>query len=68
MKILLADSHTLFREGFSRQLQRFESATDLREVTDINAVRALADANEKFDLCSSTAIFWANSGAMILKR
>ena len=50
MKILLADNHTLFREGFSRQLQRFESATDLREVTDMNAVTALARANEQFDL------------------
>ena len=50
MKILVADSHTLFREGFSRQLQRFESITELQEVTDFEAVIKLADQKKTFDL------------------
>lgn len=43
MKILVADNHTLFREGFSRQLQRFDVLTELQEVTDFSSVTALAD-------------------------
>ena len=50
MKILIADNHTLFREGFSRQLQRFEALTELQEVTDFSAVSALADKKKSFDL------------------
>ncbi len=49
MKILVADSHTLFREGFSRQLQRFESLTELQEVTDYASVTRLADEKKTFD-------------------
>ena len=49
MKILVADTHTLFREGFSRQLQRFESLTELQEVTDYASVTRLADEKKTFD-------------------
>ena len=47
MKVLNADNHTLFREGFSRQLQRFDVLTELQEVTDFSAVNTLA--NQNFD-------------------
>ena len=50
MKILVADNHTLFREGFSRQLQRFDVLTELQEVTDFSSVTALADQKKNFDL------------------
>lgn len=50
MKILVADNHTLFREGFSRQLQRFDTLTELQEVTDFSSVTALADQKKNFDL------------------
>ncbi len=50
MKILIADNHTLFREGFSRQLQRFDALTELQEVTDFPSVTALADQKKDFDL------------------
>ena len=49
MKVLVADSHTLFREGFSRQLQRFEALTELQEVTDYASVKRLADQKKAFD-------------------
>ena len=50
MKIVVADNHTLFREGFSRQLQRFDVLTELQEVTDFSSVTALADQKKNFDL------------------
>ena len=50
MKILVADNHTLFREGFSRQLQRFGALTELQEVTDFAAVEKLAQEGKSFDL------------------
>ena len=50
MKILVADNHTLFREGFSRQLQRFETLTELQEVTNFSAVTSLADQKKQYDL------------------
>ena len=50
MKILIADNHTLFREGFSRQLQRFEALTELQEVTDFSSMSALADQKKVFNL------------------
>lgn len=50
MKVLVADNHTLFREGFSRQLQRFEALTELQEVTDYSSIGALADQKKTFDL------------------
>jgi len=50
MKILVADNHTLFREGFSRQLQRFEALTELQEVTDYSSISTLADQKKSFDL------------------
>lgn len=50
MKVLVADNHTLFREGFSRQLQRFESLLELQEVTDYASIGKLADQKKTFDL------------------
>ena len=50
MKILVADNHTLFREGFSRQLQRFEALTELQEVTDYASITRLAEQKKTFDL------------------
>ena len=50
MKVLVADNHTLFREGFSRQLQRFDVISELQEVTDFSSVTALADQKKNFDL------------------
>ena len=50
MKVLVADNHTLFREGFSRQLQRFESLVELQEVTDYASISKLADQKKTFDL------------------
>lgn len=50
MKVLIADAHTLFREGFSRQLQRFEALTELQEVTDYSSIGRLADQKKTFDL------------------
>lgn len=50
MKVLIADNHTLFREGFSRQLQRFDVLTELQEVADLSSVMALADQKKGFDL------------------
>lgn len=50
MKILVADNHTLFREGFSRQLQRFDALEELQEVTDYSAISALADQKKSFDM------------------
>lgn len=50
MKILVADNHTLFREGFSSQLQRFDVLTELQEVRDFSAMSALADQKKTFDL------------------
>ena len=50
MKVLVADNHTLFREGFSRQLQRFDVLTELQEVTDFSAVNTLANQKKTFDL------------------
>ncbi len=50
MKILVADNHTLFREGFSRQLQRFGALTELQEVTDFAAVEKLGQERKVFDL------------------
>ena len=50
MKALVADNHTLFREGFSRQLQRFEALVELQEVTDYSSIGKLADQKKSFDL------------------
>ncbi len=50
MKILVADNHTLFREGFSSQLQRFDVLTELQEVRNFSAMSALADQKKTFDL------------------
>ena len=50
MKVLIADNHTLFREGFSRQLQRFEVLTEIQEVTDYSSIVQLAEQKKKFDL------------------
>ena len=50
MKVLIADNHTLFREGFSQQLQRFEALTELQEVTDYSSIGKLADQKKSFDL------------------
>lgn len=50
MKVLIADNHTLFREGFSIQLQRFDSLTELQEVKDFFAIKALADQQKSFDV------------------
>ena len=50
MKILVADNHTLFREGFSRQLQRFEALTELQEVIDYASITRLAEQKKTFDL------------------
>lgn len=50
MKVLNADSHTLFREGFSSQLQRFDVLTELQEVTDFAAMKALGDKQTAFDI------------------
>lgn len=50
MKILVADNHTLFREGFSHQLQRFEALTELQEVTDYASITRLAEQKKTFDL------------------
>jgi len=50
MKVLNADSHTLFREGFSSQLQRFDVLTELQEVADFAAVKALGDKHAAFDI------------------
>lgn len=50
MKILVADNHTLFREGFSRQLQRFGALTELQEVTDFDAIEKLAQEGKSFNL------------------
>ena len=45
MKVLVADSHTLFREGFSRQLQRFESLKELQEV--MSYLKSIEQLKEK---------------------
>ncbi len=50
MKILVADNHTLFREGFSRQLQRFDALTELQEVTDFSAMINLSNQTPSFNL------------------
>ncbi len=50
MKVLIADNHTLFREGFSHQLQRFEALKELQEVTDYSSIGKLADQKKSFDL------------------
>lgn len=50
MKVLIADNHTLFREGFSSQLQRFDVLTELQEVKDFPAVKALADKKQSYDI------------------
>ncbi len=50
MKVLIADNHTLFREGFSSQLQRFDVLTELQEVKDFPAVKALANKKQSYDI------------------
>ncbi len=50
MKVLIADNHTLFREGFSSQLQRFDMLTELQEIKDFAAMKALAADNKEFDV------------------
>ena len=50
MKVLNADGHTLFREGFSSQLQRFDVLTELQEVKDFAAMKALGDKQADFDI------------------
>lgn len=49
MKVLIADNHTLFREGFRSQLSRFDNV-EMQEVGDYDAVKALAEQNRDFDL------------------
>lgn len=50
MKVLIADNHTLFREGFSSQLQRFDMLTELQEIKDFAAMKALAADKKEFDV------------------
>lgn len=50
MKVLNADGHTLFREGFSSQLQRFDVLTELQEVKDFAAMKALGNKQADFDI------------------
>lgn len=50
MKVLIADNHTLFREGFSSQLQRFDTLNEMQEVTDFASISALADQKKTFNL------------------
>lgn len=49
MKVLIADNHTLFREGFRSQLALFDDV-GMIEVKDYDAVRMLAEQNRAFDL------------------
>lgn len=50
MKVLIADNHTLFREGFRSQLQRFGSIDELQEVIDYSSLSVLAEQKKEFDL------------------
>lgn len=50
MRVLVADNHTLFREGFCIQLQRFNGLGELQEITRPEALKTLADKKKIFDL------------------
>lgn len=50
MKVLIADNHTLFREGFSSQLQRFDVLNELQEIKDFAAMKILAGDKKEFDV------------------
>lgn len=49
MKILIADNHTFFREGFRSRLSLFGSVEEIQEVTDPDFLQELT-ATKKFDL------------------
>lgn len=50
MRVLIADNHTLFREGFRSQLQRFDALGELQEVTNYEALTPLSARNIPFNL------------------
>lgn len=50
MRVLIADNHTLFRESFRSQLQRFDALGELQEVTNYEALTPLSARNIPFNL------------------
>ena len=50
MKILIADRHTLFREGLRSQLQKFDAVRELQEIASFDDLKALAAKKQPFDL------------------
>ena len=50
MKVLIADNHTLFREGVRSQLQRFNSLSELQEITNFETLSSLAARKKTYDL------------------
>ena len=49
MKILIADNHTFFREGFRMQLESFGHIGEIREATNFKELKELA-ASKKFNI------------------
>ena len=50
MRILIADSHTLFREGLRSQIQRFDTVRELQEVTRFDTLATLTSRPAPFDV------------------
>ncbi len=49
MKILIADNHTFFREGFRMQLESFDHIGEIREATNLKELKECT-ATKKFNL------------------
>lgn len=50
MRILIADNHTLFREGLRSQIQRFDTVRELQEVTRFDTLQTLTNRPVPFDV------------------
>ena len=67
MKILIADNHTFFREGFRMQLESFEHIGEIREATNFKELNN-SPLPKNSTLFSLTEICWKPRGADRFKK